>query len=168
MIGTGVVGNDLRWSITSSTVLPEGTISLSSTQTDAAGNEGVVPVLGQINIDQTAPANPDIVLNAIDLASGTSDIDGAVSNDNSFTLNLSGFVTDNITVDNGGSGYTEAPTVTLTGGGGTGATATAEIDGILTGTTIDNGGSGYESTPTVTVTDNDGTVDSGRDDCSYH
>ncbi|MGI9459564.1 MAG: Ig-like domain-containing protein, partial [Pirellulales bacterium] len=60
VIGTGVVGNDLRWSITSSTVLPEGTISLSSTQTDAAGNEGVVPVLDQINIDQTAPANPDI------------------------------------------------------------------------------------------------------------
>ena len=154
VIGTGVVGNDLRWSITSSTVLPEGTISLSSTQTDAAGNPGVVPVLDQINIDQTAPANPDIVLNAIDLASGTIDTDGAVSNDNSFTLNLSGFVTDNITVDNGSSGYTEAPLVTLTGGGGgTGATATANIVGdAVDSITITNPGSGYTEAPDVIFT----------------
>ena len=140
VIGTDVVGNDLRWSITSTEVLPEGTINLSSTQTDAAGNPGVVPVLGKINIDQTAPANPDIVLSAIDLASGTINTDGAVSNDNSFTLNLSGFVTDNITVVNGGSGYTSAPAVALTDGGGTGATATASIDGILTSITVDDGG----------------------------
>jgi IPT/TIG domain-containing protein len=50
-----------------------------------------------------------------------------------------------------GSGYTSAPTVALSGGGGTGATATATVSGGgITGITITNAGSGYTSTPTVT------------------
>ena len=51
------------------------------------------------------------------------------------------------------SGYTTAPTVTFSGGGGTGASATATIDasGQVTGITITNGGSGYTSAPTVTI-----------------
>ena len=52
-----------------------------------------------------------------------------------------------------GSGYTSAPTVTLTGGGGVGATATAQISnsGKLAAFTITNPGSGYTSAPTVNV-----------------
>ncbi|MDJ0580947.1 DUF2589 domain-containing protein [Crocosphaera sp.] len=65
-----------------------------------------------------------------------------------------------IKVDNGGSGYTSTPNVTITGGGGTGATATAEMDPAnpseatpsKVGTIkVDNGGSGYTSTPNVTI-----------------
>lgn len=53
-------------------------------------------------------------------------------------------------VSNGGTGYTTAPTVALTGGGGTGATATAQVSGgVVTGITITNPGSGYTSAPTV-------------------
>lgn len=56
-----------------------------------------------------------------------------------------------INVTSGGTGYTSAPTVALSGGGGTGATATAQIDagGKVTGVTLDNPGSGYTSAPTV-------------------
>jgi parallel beta-helix repeat protein len=50
----------------------------------------------------------------------------------------------------GGTGYGSAPTVGFTGGGGTGATATASVtDGVVTSISVTNGGSGYTSAPTV-------------------
>ncbi len=57
------------------------------------------------------------------------------------------------TVNKGGSGYTNAPTVTLSGGGGgSGARAHATVSGgAVTGITVDNGGSGYFLPPTVAV-----------------
>lgn len=55
-----------------------------------------------------------------------------------------------ITVTNGGSSYSSAPTVNFTGGGGTGAAATATVSGnAVTGITITNKGSGYTSAPTI-------------------
>ncbi len=52
-----------------------------------------------------------------------------------------------------GVGYTSAPTVAITGGGGTGATATAAVSGgSVVSFTITAAGSGYTSTPTVTLT----------------
>nr|WP_277749397.1 phage tail tube protein [Pseudomonas ovata] len=57
-----------------------------------------------------------------------------------------------ISLTNGGTGYTTAPTVAITGGGGTGATATAIItSGAVTGFNITNAGSGYTSTPTIAL-----------------
>ena len=57
-----------------------------------------------------------------------------------------------ITLANGGSGYTTAPLVTITGGGGHGATATATVSGgTVTGITVTCVGSRYTSTPTVTI-----------------
>ena len=56
-----------------------------------------------------------------------------------------------ITVTNGGSGYTSAPDVTISGGSGTGATATATVEsGAVTGITITNNGYNYTSAPSVT------------------
>jgi hypothetical protein len=56
------------------------------------------------------------------------------------------------TVVNGGSGYTAAPAVSLTGGGGSGASATANLSGgTVTSITVDIPGSGYTSAPTVTI-----------------
>ena len=58
------------------------------------------------------------------------------------TLNITG----------GGSGYTVAPVVTITGGGGTGATAIATITaGAVTDITVTSVGSGYTSVPAVTI-----------------
>lgn len=53
----------------------------------------------------------------------------------------------------GGTGYTIAPTVTITGGGGEGATAVATVNlaGNVTGIAMTNKGSGYVSQPTVTL-----------------
>ncbi|MDE3066311.1 MAG: tail fiber domain-containing protein [Verrucomicrobiota bacterium] len=65
--------------------------------------------------------------------------------------NTSGFIT-GIGVVNGGSGYTTAPAVTISGGGGSDAGATATISrGAVSSITVTNAGSGYTSTPTVTI-----------------
>ena len=56
------------------------------------------------------------------------------------------------TVTSGGAGYTSAPTVTITGGGGTGAVGTAIIaNGQVKSITISEG-TGYTSAPTITLT----------------
>jgi FtsP/CotA-like multicopper oxidase with cupredoxin domain len=67
-----------------------------------------------------------------------------------------------VTVTAGGTGYTTAPTVGFTGGGGTGATATATIaGGGVTGVTITNPGTGYTTAPTVTFSGGGGTGAAG-------
>lgn len=56
-----------------------------------------------------------------------------------------------VNIDSGGSGYTSAPTVTITGGGGSGATAVARIaGGRVVGVDITSVGKGYSSAPTIT------------------
>lgn len=55
-----------------------------------------------------------------------------------------------VTVSSGGSSYTSAPTVSFSGGGGSGAAGTATISGgRVTAVTMTSGGSGYMSAPTV-------------------
>ena len=57
-----------------------------------------------------------------------------------------------VTVTTKGFGYTSTPTVTFSGGGGTGAAATAVItNGEVTAINVTAGGTGYTSAPTVTV-----------------
>lgn len=58
-----------------------------------------------------------------------------------------------IGVQNGGSGFTSAPTVTVDPPtAGVTATATAAITGgVVTSITVTNGGSGYTTLPNVTV-----------------
>jgi hypothetical protein len=58
-----------------------------------------------------------------------------------------------VDVTTAGAGYTTAPTVTATGGGGTGLTMTSSIDagGGVTGITITSPGSGYTSAPTIAI-----------------
>lgn len=58
-----------------------------------------------------------------------------------------------ITVTNGGSGYTAPPTVTITGGGGKGATAQATIDtnGRVSSIYVVTGGDGYTRAPQVVI-----------------
>ena len=62
-------------------------------------------------------------------------------------------VVDTVTLTGGGAGYTSAPTVAFSGGGGTGAAAVVTIaGGAVTAIAITNHGSGYTSAPTVTLT----------------
>lgn len=55
-----------------------------------------------------------------------------------------------LTLNEGGTGYTSAPTASFTGGGGTGATAVAQIDnGVVVSVTLLTGGAGYTSPPDI-------------------
>jgi hypothetical protein len=64
------------------------------------------------------------------------------------TLTLTGF-----NVLSGGSGYT-TPAVILSGGGGSGATATARVsNGVIFGIVLTNPGTGYTSAPSVSFRD---------------
>lgn len=60
-----------------------------------------------------------------------------------------------ITITDGGSGYTSAPTVTISGGGGTGAKigSVQLTDGVVTSITLSSKGEGYTATPTITISE---------------
>ena len=67
-----------------------------------------------------------------------------------------------VAVTNVGSGYTSVPTVSFTGGGGTGAAGTAVVvAGEVVGVDITNAGSGYTSAPTVAFTGGGGSGAAG-------
>lgn len=72
------------------------------------------------------------------------------------------FVVDSIEIGTAGAGYTVAPEIIISGGGGSGAKATATISddstGSVTAITVTNKGSGYTSTPTVTINGGGGNV----------
>jgi len=71
------------------------------------------------------------------------------------TIDSNTNVVDGITITDSGLHYNSAipPAVTISGGGGSGATATASVSstGLVTGILITSGGSGYTSAPTVTI-----------------
>jgi autotransporter-associated beta strand protein len=57
-----------------------------------------------------------------------------------------------VALTSGGSGYIGAPAVVISGGGGTGATAVAQVNnGVVTGIIVTNPGTGYTGTPTITL-----------------
>jgi hypothetical protein len=64
---------------------------------------------------------------------------------------VNGFIV-GFNIFDGGEGYAVPPQVTISGGGGSGATATAQISkGSVTGFTVTNAGIGYTTTPTVEI-----------------
>jgi hypothetical protein len=72
------------------------------------------------------------------------------------TATITGVV-NSIQITNGGTGYTSAPNVAITGGGGTGAMAEADVaGGAVINIRITNAGSGYTGAPTIAIT-GDGT-----------
>lgn len=63
-----------------------------------------------------------------------------------------GGVSPNTSVTNGGGGYTSGANVAITGGAGSGATATATVvAGVVTAIVLTNAGTGYLATDTLTV-----------------
>lgn len=68
--------------------------------------------------------------------------------ENSWRRNSSADGLSHIGVISGGSGYTSAPAVSISGGGGASATATIS-GGKVTGVTITNAGAGYTTLPTI-------------------
>ena len=65
-----------------------------------------------------------------------------------------------ILITNAGFGYTEAPTITFTGGGGTGVAATCSINTTSKGVikyVVTDGGIGFGTAPTITIAGGGGT-----------
>lgn len=76
----------------------------------------------------------------------------ALSHGASAVSTISGGALDSISVTAPGGNFIAAPTITITGGGGSGATAVAEIEGgRLARIIITNAGSGYTSAPAVNI-----------------
>lgn len=93
--------------------------------------------------------NVDIIGNTIGATTGTGSITSRAPFVVAQATITAGEVTA-ITILDGGSGYTTAPVITFTSGGGTGATATATISGgQVTSIAVTAGGSGYTSAPNV-------------------
>jgi FtsP/CotA-like multicopper oxidase with cupredoxin domain len=91
---------------------------------------------------------------------GTTYLDNYVKiQDSDFAAPASAQALSSITITNVGAGYTTAPLVSITGGGGSGAAATAvlSVAGTVSGFTISSIGSGYINNPTVTITGGGGT-----------
>lgn len=104
---------------------------------------------GAIKIRATLTTSDDAVSPIIDLQRlGMKLID--------ININDAGIYSRNLKLVNKGSGYTTAPTVTISAPGGNGETATAEVtvneNGEIDDYAIVYPGSGYYTTPTVTVT----------------
>ena len=67
------------------------------------------------------------------------------------TATLGGLSAASFTITSGTTTYSVAPTVDITGGGGSGAKFTAVLsNGLVTGITMNNSGSGYTTAPTIT------------------
>jgi len=101
-----------------------------------------------------ALSNTPVVANSITVTDGTNSWSQSVGNPGvgaTATANtIVGFVI-GATITNGGSGYTSAPAVTITGAG-SGASATATLTGgVVTGITINSAGSGYTGAVTITI-----------------
>ena len=101
-----------------------------------------------------ALANSSVVNNSITVTDGTNSWSQSVGNPGvgaTATANtIVGFVI-GATITSGGSGYTSAPEVTISGNG-TGAAATATLtDGVVTGINVTSAGSGYTTGATITI-----------------
>ena len=145
---------------------------------DGTNEIKITPSDGQTNTQfgrSVAIANGKLIVGAWGSESGTSsgstyvyDLDGTneikiTPSDGAFSdgFGYAVAVTSNgggvnaINITDGGSHYKQAtpPTVTITGGGGTGATATAAVSstGLVNSILITSSGTGYTSAPTVTI-----------------
>jgi hypothetical protein len=135
------------------------TIILHTSAADAASGKNPIILTssgsGQNTLNKLIPATAQTGQTSQITAHGFS-LPAAVGSGASINAVVSGPVT-SLAITNSGSGYTSAPTVTITGGGGYGATAHA-IVGTISGTSqyqtliaivLDEPGQGYTSTPTV-------------------
>lgn len=121
------------------------------------------------NLTETALEEAVWSFNQMGASTGSTAINAAW-NGTGGAWTLGNTVTD-VYISSNGSGYTSAPTVTFSGGGGTGATGTATISSYyamisgvdtlltgVTGVTITNPGSGYTSAPAITFSGGGGTL----------
>ena len=143
-----------------------GTSLTSGATIDLNGQQGVTEVLtirgngvggagGLVNNSATAASIAGGVVSSISTtAGGTHSSVPAVTISGTGTGATAtatlGVTASSFTITGGTTIYSAAPTVTISGGGGTGATANAVLtSGVVTGITITNAGTGFTTAPTI-------------------
>lgn len=111
--------------------------------------------VGQFAPDNTFSANPDLTVWQASRVLINDSIAGYCTFDGSVFVQQGG-VSPNIVVTNGGTGYSPSspPSVTISGGSGSGATAVAIVSpaGVITAIQLTNPGHGYKAGDSLTVT----------------
>ena len=91
----------------------------------------------------------------VSISTSPSSLSGSNATAVAFTTSRTNITSvEKILLTNAGFGYTEAPTITISGGGGTGAAATCSINTATNGVVrfvINDTGVGYGTAPTVTI-----------------
>lgn len=129
-------------------VYKQGVIKLANTQFyDATLYDDITDAVGNLDVAARITTQPGLLANNQPTIYTSLNIEQATA----IATITDGAVTA-ITVVEDGVGYSEA-TVTISGGGGSDATATAIVDSAdsISYIKVTNGGSGYSSTPTVTI-----------------
>ena len=125
-------------------VTAEGTATL-----DAQGRVNTIIITNSGNNYQSAP---NVTIDPVGLTAIVTAAQGDTATAEALPANLdSGALTGSLNITNGGSGYSSAPTVTVTGGGGDSATVVATpviTDGVVTSITV-QGGENYTTAPTI-------------------
>lgn len=129
-------------------------ISVAPAITDASATDELQTILDSSRIKRASTWTPNTAYFVDDVILPT------VRNGHRYRCTVSGVSASttqtsvqSLVVTAGGSAYTSVPTVTFTGGGGSGAAATAIVSGgIIVYLFITNRGSGYTSAPTVGFT----------------
>jgi hypothetical protein len=142
--GHGMSNND-RVHITTDAILPMGLY-----ETDTIGN--IIANPSYYIVNKTTDTFQ------LSLTSGGSVVDITSIHAPTATAYVGGGVVAGVGIDQYGANYITAPTISFSGGGGTGATATATIaNGMLEQITMIEYGSGYTSVPTVVFSGGQGT-----------
>ncbi len=142
-LGTLVLGNYTALGATANAVtLTAGNLQASGSSTIFVGN--ALTITASANIGFTGSQSLTFT-GAATTASGT----------NLFTNNLAAAGLASVSVTAAGTGYSLAPSVTLTGGGGAGAAASSTLK--VTGSNVSAAGSGYTIAPSVSLNGGGGT-----------
>ena len=151
------LANSSAASLTTTLTLQGGTLETSRINKNGAASVGVLNFNGgtlkATGVDPTALIRANVPTY---VQSGGAEIDtaGLTPTVAAPLLAPSGNGVTGISLIGTTTGYSGAPVVEITGGGGSGAAAVATFDptsGTITGITVTSPGSGYTSTPTVTL-----------------
>lgn len=136
---------------TGSTTLSAGTLKLD---TDATLGFGGTILSSKTPGATTVAAAGTLDLNGTNALSEPITLSGTLTNSNAASASIGDGIA--MIKPNAGSRYSVVPTASITGGGGSGATATALLGVEVGNFVINNGGTGYTSAPTVSVTGGSG------------
>ena len=130
-------------------LIGSGTTATATAQINAA-NKGYIREIILNDDGSGYSSTPNVAISTAPFAAGNVNATAVA-----ITTQRAGiFSIERILLTNAGLGYTEAPLVTISGGGGVGAAATAAVEQSNFGIvdfTITNNGVGYAATPTVSI-----------------